>query len=524
MSVKRWQNDRVQFFTASGVVANGYRLFFYTAGTSTKQNTFTDNTGGTPNSNYLTLDSTGRPSTEIWLTAGTNYKVVLATPGTDDPPNTIIWSEDNVSGINDPGTSTSPEWTVSGLTATYISASSFSVTGDQTAIFTVGRRLKAVVTGGTSYSTVTASSYSNPTTTITVDVCDSIALDSGLNSGALSYGLLDPAHTSVSADAVHTKSTAIASATTAQIWKSGGDLVHISGTTTITSFGTAQKAGQERTLIFDGALTLTNGTNLVLPGGQSILTVANDRAIVRADTTTKAVVIAFIPANGNRFAGEITAYAGSAAPSGWLECDGSAVLRATYAGLFAAIGTSYGVGDGSTTFNIPEFLGRVVVGKGTGITLENISGTFASNAIAVTSNTDKWVTGFPITVSSTTGFSGLANGAHWIVRISSTSIKFASSLLNAQNGSVETITGTGSATISAALTARALGAKGGEEAHAMSSTEILAHVHGGVTRSDAGVIVAGGANVGVGSTDSFGGNAAMNNMQPYGVAMFIIKT
>lgn len=53
-------------------------------------------------------------------------------------------------------------------------------------------------------------------------------------------------------------------------------------------------------------------------------------------------------------------------PPGWLFCDGRAVSRTTYAALFAAIGTKFGVGDGSTTFNIPDLRGRVMVGSGTG--------------------------------------------------------------------------------------------------------------------------------------------------------------
>lgn len=49
------------------------------------------------------------------------------------------------------------------------------------------------------------------------------------------------------------------------------------------------------------------------------------------------------------------------APSGFLLCDGSAVSRTTYSGLFAVIGTTYGAGDGSTTFNVPDVRGRVVI-------------------------------------------------------------------------------------------------------------------------------------------------------------------
>ncbi len=57
-------------------------------------------------------------------------------------------------------------------------------------------------------------------------------------------------------------------------------------------------------------------------------------------------------------------YAGVTPPPGWLLCNGSAVSRIIYAGLFAVIGTAYGAGDGSTTFNLPDMRGRVPVGIG----------------------------------------------------------------------------------------------------------------------------------------------------------------
>lgn len=63
--------------------------------------------------------------------------------------------------------------------------------------------------------------------------------------------------------------------------------------------------------------------------------------------------------------GSIYSSARSSAPSGYLLCDGSAVNRTTYANLFSAIGTSFGTGDGSTTFNIPDGRGGVLRGTGT---------------------------------------------------------------------------------------------------------------------------------------------------------------
>jgi microcystin-dependent protein len=70
--------------------------------------------------------------------------------------------------------------------------------------------------------------------------------------------------------------------------------------------------------------------------------------------------------------GTILDFAGAAAPTGWLLCYGQAVSRTTYAPLFAAIGTTYGAGDGSTTFNLPDCRGRVHAGK------DNMGGTAAS--------------------------------------------------------------------------------------------------------------------------------------------------
>lgn len=60
--------------------------------------------------------------------------------------------------------------------------------------------------------------------------------------------------------------------------------------------------------------------------------------------------------------GTVAHFAGSTAPAGWLKCNGAAVSRTAYAALFAAIGTTYGVGDGATTFNLPELRGEFLRG------------------------------------------------------------------------------------------------------------------------------------------------------------------
>lgn len=94
------------------------------------------------------------------------------------------------------------------------------------------------------------------------------------------------------------------------------------------------------------------------------------------DNSTKLATTAFVQAliAVTTPTGAVMAYAGAAAPTGWLLADGSAVNRTTYSTLFAAIGTAYGAGDGSTTFNVPNLLGRVPVGKNAG-TFATLGGT-----------------------------------------------------------------------------------------------------------------------------------------------------
>lgn len=84
--------------------------------------------------------------------------------------------------------------------------------------------------------------------------------------------------------------------------------------------------------------------------------------------------------------GLLAPYVGSSAPTGWLLCDGTAVSRTTYAALFAIIGTAYGVGDGSTTFNLPDLRGRVPVGKGTHADVDTLG---ESDGVSEASRTPK---------------------------------------------------------------------------------------------------------------------------------------
>lgn len=86
--------------------------------------------------------------------------------------------------------------------------------------------------------------------------------------------------------------------------------------------------------------------------------------------------------------GSVLDFAGSTAPDGWLLCFGQAVSRTEYAALFAALGEIYGVGDGSTTFNLPDCRGRVKAG------MDNMGGVAAGQLTSAESGVDGTTLGF----------------------------------------------------------------------------------------------------------------------------------
>ena len=122
----------------------------------------------------------------------------------------------------------------------------------------------------------------------------------------------------------------------------------------------------------------TNAENNLFTGAAGELTVDTTNEVLRIhDGATQGGTTVGLDA------GFMAPFAGTTAPDGWLICDGSAVSRTDYARLFAAIGTTYGEGDGNSTFNLPDFIGRLPVydsGSAIGATsdgkLPNITGGF----------------------------------------------------------------------------------------------------------------------------------------------------
>jgi microcystin-dependent protein len=97
---------------------------------------------------------------------------------------------------------------------------------------------------------------------------------------------------------------------------------------------------------------------------------------------TKHILLGNKSAANGAYVGEVRIFANNTLPNGWLLCNGAAVSRTTYAALFSAIGTTWGVGDGSTTFNLPP-ADRAVVGAGMAYSLGE---TFGEDSHALTSS------------------------------------------------------------------------------------------------------------------------------------------
>jgi len=128
-----------QFFTDTGVPLSGGKLYSYAAGTTTPQTTYTSASGATPLANPIILNSAGRvPTGEIWLTAGSNYKFVLATS-----LDVTIATWDNITGINGTGIASNainiqydPPFTngvstnVQAKLSQYVTAEDFGAVGD----------------------------------------------------------------------------------------------------------------------------------------------------------------------------------------------------------------------------------------------------------------------------------------------------------------------------------------------------------------------------------------------------------
>lgn len=185
--------------------------------------------------------------------------------------------------------------------------------------------------------------------------------------------------------------------------------------------------------------------------------------------------------------GTIVQTARSSATTGWLLCQGQAISRTTFSSLFAAIGTQYGSGDGSTTFNIPNLQNRVPVGKGSEVEFDTLGETGGSKTHTLTESEIPSHTHTQSAHAHTFSGSTSTDGAHTHT-----------TLINASLVNTRTA-GTASYNV--------------DNGGSMSTSSAGSHSHSysGTTSSNASTI------------NSTGGGAAHNNLQPYIVLNYMIK-
>lgn len=175
-----------QFFDNLGKPLSGGLIYTYEGGSSSvEQTTYSDSDGSVPNSNPLVLDSSGRLQADMWLISGDAYNLVLTQPDGQ----TVLQGVDNVIGVaastSGGGGPAGLIWNPSIFGAAYINGTQFRLAGNDVTNFAVGNRVQITQTGGLSFGTVSAVSFSSPNTLVTL-VDQTVAINSGISSAAWS--------------------------------------------------------------------------------------------------------------------------------------------------------------------------------------------------------------------------------------------------------------------------------------------------------------------------------------------------
>jgi microcystin-dependent protein len=374
---------KAQFIDAAGIPLAGGFLYTYVAGTTTPQATYTDSAASTPNSNPIVLDSRGEAN--IWLT-GASYKFKLT-----DANNTEIWTVDNIAP---PSTAVSPVFTTNVTIAD-------NSPGPALLITQLGAGAAIRVQDETDPD-------SSP-----------FVVDS---TGSVGIGIASPANKlDVAGGAI-------------QISTAGGTARTIISADSTDSIFAASDAR-------NFTVKTNSATRLTINATDATSTVP---VVLPADPTTalQAATKQYVDAAGP--AGAIMAFAGTTAPSGWLKCEGQAISRTTYATLFAVIGTTWGAGDTTTTFNVPDLRGMFVRGTGTNATGSSSGavgpsvGTYAADTYLNHTHTDSGHTHTYSTPNTTQGGGTYTSGTVGPLSVTNTSGTGTANIQTSTTGGTET--------------------------------------------------------------------------------------
>lgn len=221
-------------FNDDGTFLVGGLIWFYEAGTSTPLLAYTTPVADTAWTNPIQLDARGETGGEIWLKSGSSYKMILEGPPQYGQTHGVVISTfDNITGVNDPGTTSVQNWISFSGTPTYLNGTSFYVVGDQRTTFLTGRRLKMNNSDASIYyATVVSSSYALGSTTIVVS--PDYGQEVSVYITSVAYGFIETGAVSSIPVAVQAGSAASGSARTLWIdYDIGGNLLNWSYDATV---------------------------------------------------------------------------------------------------------------------------------------------------------------------------------------------------------------------------------------------------------------------------------------------------
>jgi Microcystin-dependent protein len=222
--------------------------------------------------------------------------------------------------------------------------------------------------------------------------------------------------------------------------------------------------------------------------------------------------------------GAITMYGASSAPTGYLLCDGTAVNRTTYAALFTAIGTSYGVGNGTTTFNVPNLKGRVPVGLDSGdASFDALGETGGAKTHTLTSSEMPSHTHTGPSHTHTGPSHTHSGPSHTHAGGSHTHAMQHIHIVASRSVNGGTPSGSGNTFLLASGGSYALTGTSDQDPESTSTSGVFNTGAGGTGDTGASGTGDTGAS-GTGNTGSAGSGSAHNNLQPYITLNFIIKT
>jgi len=257
--------------SATGALAVGYYVQTYIAGSSTLATTFTSASEATPNANSNTLASTVilnaaglNPAGGFWLSSGVSYKFVIR-----NASGVVVETVDNITGVTSAAASNT-QWVASGVAPTFVSGTSFTLAGDQTTAFHVGRRQQFTVTAGTVYGTITVSAFA-ALSTITVLMDGSTVLDAGLSVVNLSILTANsPAMPNIySPRAARIDVASVAGTVNLTTASPATDDIRMTGALAITAITLAE--GRVVRVLASGASTLTNNASIVTQFGRNLV-------------------------------------------------------------------------------------------------------------------------------------------------------------------------------------------------------------------------------------------------------------